>query len=135
MVTNHTPSEWTSYAVYTNYFYDTSVIFSNFLSSHIGTFHRSDLIFISHDRRTDVIGIDCLCSILFFLHLWLHVFLIFSFLGALVCTVPSIVLYKYAYCDESVDGEQIRLSAQEKLTLQQAIVKSRDLVQRIKVQW
>ena len=44
--------------VYTNYFYDTWS-FSVILSSHIGTFHRSALICISHDRRTNVIGIDC----------------------------------------------------------------------------
>ena len=37
----------------TNYFYDTSVIFSNFIITY-----RSDLICIGHDRRTDVIGID-----------------------------------------------------------------------------
>ena len=37
--------------VYTNYFYDTSVIFSHFTISYIciyGTFHKSDLICIGH---------------------------------------------------------------------------------------
>ena len=41
--------------VYANYFYDTSVIFSN---STI-TYRELFTICIGHDRRTDVIGIDC----------------------------------------------------------------------------
>ena len=40
--------------VYTNYFYDTSVIFSNYIITYRGPF----TICIAHDRRTDVIGID-----------------------------------------------------------------------------
>ena len=42
-------------AVYPYYFYDTSVIFSN----SIITFREPFTICIGHDRRTDVIGIDC----------------------------------------------------------------------------
>ena len=41
--------------VYANYFYDTSVIFSN---SFI-TYREPFRICIGHDRRTDVNGIDC----------------------------------------------------------------------------
>ena len=41
--------------VYANYFYDTSVIFSN----SIITYREPFTICIGHDRRTDVIGIDC----------------------------------------------------------------------------
>ena len=41
-------------AVYANYFYDTSVIFSNSIITYRETF----TICIGHDRRTDVIGID-----------------------------------------------------------------------------
>ena len=41
-------------AVYADYFYDTSVIFSN---SFI-TYREPFKICIGHDRRTDVIGID-----------------------------------------------------------------------------
>ena len=40
--------------VYANYFYDTSVIFSN----SIITYREPFTICIGHDRRTDVIGID-----------------------------------------------------------------------------
>ena len=43
------------FSVYANYFYDTSVIFSN---SFI-TYREPFRICIGHDRRTDVIGIDC----------------------------------------------------------------------------
>ena len=55
---------WSKYAlfwiltlttVYANYFYDTSVIFSN---SFI-TYREPFRICIGHNRRTDVIGIDC----------------------------------------------------------------------------
>ena len=42
--------------VYANYFYDTSVIFSN----SIITYREPFIICIGHDRRTDVIGIDWL---------------------------------------------------------------------------
>ena len=42
-------------SVYANYFYDTSVIFSN---SFI-TYREPFRICIGHDRQTDVIGIDC----------------------------------------------------------------------------
>ena len=42
--------------VYTNYFDDTSVIFSYFIITYR---EPSNLICIGHDRRTDVIGIDC----------------------------------------------------------------------------
>ena len=42
--------------VYANYFYDTSVI--NFSNSFI-TYRESFRICIGHDRRTNVIGIDC----------------------------------------------------------------------------
>ena len=41
--------------VYANYFYDTSVIFSN----SIITYSEPFTICIGHDRQTDVIGIDC----------------------------------------------------------------------------
>ena len=41
--------------MYANYFYDTSVIFSNSIITYRETF----TICIGHDRRTDVIGIDC----------------------------------------------------------------------------
>ena len=40
--------------MYANYFYDTSVIFSNSIITYRETF----TICIGHDRRTDVIGID-----------------------------------------------------------------------------
>ena len=40
--------------VYANYFYDTSVIFSN----SIIIYREPFTICIGHDRRTDVIGID-----------------------------------------------------------------------------
>ena len=42
------------HSVYANYFYDTSVIFSN----SIITYREPFTICIGHDRRTDVIGID-----------------------------------------------------------------------------
>ena len=42
-------------SVYANYFYDTSVIFSN----SIITYREPFTICIGHDRGTDVIGIDC----------------------------------------------------------------------------
>ena len=41
--------------MYANYFYDTSVIFSNSFITYKEPFR----ICIGHDRRTDVIGIDC----------------------------------------------------------------------------
>ena len=41
-------------AVYANYFYDTSVIFSNSIIIYREPFK----ICIGHDRRTDVFGID-----------------------------------------------------------------------------
>ena len=41
-------------SVYANYFYDTSVIFSNYII----TYREPFTICIGHDRRTDVIGID-----------------------------------------------------------------------------
>ena len=41
--------------VYANYFYDTSDIFCNSLN----TYREHFTICIGHDRRTDVIGIDC----------------------------------------------------------------------------
>ena len=43
--------------VYTNYFYDTSVIFSTFIIAYREPF-TDHLICIGHDRRTVVIGID-----------------------------------------------------------------------------
>ena len=45
--------------MYADYFYDTSVIFSN----SIITYREPFKICIGHDRRTDVIGIDCIIHI------------------------------------------------------------------------
>ena len=46
--------------VYANYFYDTSVIFSNSIITDGEPF----TICIGHERRTDVIGIDWMSKIL-----------------------------------------------------------------------
>ena len=47
--------------MYANYFYNTSVIFSNFII----TYREPFTICIGHHRRTDVIGIDCMLKYMF----------------------------------------------------------------------